>query len=176
MKKNNLVASILTISLFASVTQIFFCCNNSPSNSSNKSNKQPKTSVVNRFILKPSSSFSDTLIIKVPAAVFYNPDSAQLKKIEAVNKKMIFESLKHDCFYQMRNAKRVLKEYWPRVRIIETSKARYLEFVKTDNRKVYIDLNAKNDMCGLFLFDRKKDPELADMMNIDTDLGFYFKK
>jgi hypothetical protein len=31
-------------------------------------------------------------------------------------------------------------------------------------------------MCGIFLFDGKKEPELADMMNIDTALGFYFEK
>ncbi len=37
-----------------------------------------------------------------------------------------------------------------------------------------IDLNAKNNICGLYLFDTKKDPEPVDMPNVDTFLGFYF--
>jgi hypothetical protein len=76
----------------------------------------------------------------------------------------------------MRNARMVLKKYWPKVRIIETSKARYLLFIKADKSKKCIDLNSKNDICGIFLFDNKKDPELIDMMNVDTALEFYFNK
>lgn len=70
----------------------------------------------------------------------------------------------------------VLRNYWPQIRIIETHEAQYLLFIKRDKRKICIDLNKKNDICGVFLFDRKKDPELIDMMNIDTELNFYFKK
>src|ERR1051325_10946374 len=62
---------------------------------------------------KPPSSFSDTLIIHFPAAVFYNPDSFQLKKIKGITPKNEYESMEHDCFYQMRNARMVLKKYWP---------------------------------------------------------------
>ena len=47
---------------------------------------------------------------------------------------------------------------------------------KSNKSKVSIDLNDKNDICGLFLFDGKKDPALVDMPNIDTQLGFYFSK
>jgi hypothetical protein len=68
-----------------------------------------------------------------------------------------------------------LKKYWPRIHVIETSEYRYLLFIKTDNSRVCVDLNNKDDMCGIFLFDRKKEPELIDMMNIDTALGFYFR-
>lgn len=89
---------------------------------------------------------------------------------------MVFESLQHDCFYQMRNARLVLQKYWPQIQIVETSKARYLLFIKADKSKTIIDLDSKNDICGIFLFDSKQDPELIDMMNVDTELGFYFKK
>ncbi|WP_435352503.1 hypothetical protein [Emticicia sp. SJ17W-69] len=125
---------------------------------------------------KPQSSYSDTLLIDKPSAVFYNPDSVQLIKIEKINEKMVFESLKHDCFYQMRNARMVLKQYWPKIKIIESSKYQYLLFKKDDNTSVCIDLNTKNDICGILLFNQKKDPLLIDMMNIDTALDFYFRK
>ena len=39
---------------------------------------------------------------------------------------------------------------------------------------MYIDLNARNNICGMYLFDPKKDPEFVDMPNVDTFLGFYF--
>jgi hypothetical protein len=99
-----------------------------------------------------------------------------MEKIKEVNEKVIFDMITHDCYYQIQNARVVLKKYWPRVRIIETSKARYLLFVKANKSNLCIDLNNKNDICGLFLFDRKKDPVLADMPNINTELGSYFSK
>ena len=125
---------------------------------------------------KPPSSFSDTLVIDNMSAVFYNPDSLQLDKIKAISKKEIYETEVHNCFFLMRNARIVLKKNWPKIHIIETKTNRYLLFTKADKRNTCIDLNTQGDMCGIFLFDGKKEPELADMMNIDTALGFYFKK
>ena len=75
----------------------------------------------------------------------------------------------------MRNARMVLKKYWPHIHIIETSEYRYLLFIRADNSQTCIDLDTQQDMCGILLFDRKKEPELIDMMNVDTALGFYFK-
>jgi hypothetical protein len=108
--------------------------------------------------------------------VFYNPDSLQLAKIKAISKKEIYETQVHNCLFLMRNARIVLKKYWPKIRIIETKTNRFLLFQKADKRVTCIDLNREGDMCGIFLFDGKKEPELADMMNIETALGFYFDK
>jgi hypothetical protein len=125
---------------------------------------------------KPPSSFNDTVFIRSRSAVFYHPDSLQLIKIKTVNEKMIFESLMHDCFYQMRNARLVIQRYWAGIQIIDVSEARWLNFIKSDGSKRIIDLDAINDICGIYLFDPARDPERIDMMNIDTELGFYFKK
>jgi hypothetical protein len=126
------------------------------------------------IIRKPPASFSDTLIIYFPSAVFYNPDSLQLQKIKEISAKNQYETDVHNCFYLMKNARMSLKKYWPKIHIIESLANRYLLFVKPDKTKTCIDLNSEGDMCGLFLFDGKKEPQLADMMNIDTALGFYF--
>lgn len=134
----------------------------------------PKTKSL--IIKKPVSSFNDTTVIKANSAVFYSPDSMQMKKIKLVNEKTIFDLLTHNCHYQMENALIVIKKYWPQIKIIETTKFRYLLFEKTDKSKVCIDLNDKNDICGLFLFDGKKNPALIDMPNIDTQLSLYFSK
>lgn len=136
---------------------------------------QSKTSK-HAIIKKPGSSFNDTIFINEKAAVFYSPDSLQMEKIKEVNEKNIFDMITHDCHYQMQNARLSLKKYQPDVKVIDASKARYLVFIKENTTKICIDLNDKNDICGLFLFDGKKDPILADMPNIDTILDFYFRK
>ena len=147
-------------------------CTQSPE----KNNQQVKKDQALKppIVKKPPSSFNDTVIIDRESAVFYNPDSLQLEKIKSVNEKRVYGTITHDCFYMMQNARNVIRQHWPRIRIVEVIKARYLLFVKKDKSKICIDLNAKNNICGLFLFDPKKNPELADMPNIDTSLGFYF--
>ncbi len=173
MKKANLYKPIISISLAIFLTQLFFACTGT---GEKKSTDLQKIIPGTKILSKPPSSFSDTLMIATPAAVFYNPDSLQLEKIKSIYNKNVFESVTHESFYQMKNARLVLKKYWPQIQVIETSKVRYLQFIKKDKSKMIIDLNTKNDISGIFLFDTKKDPELIDMMNIDTALGFYFKK
>lgn len=131
---------------------------------------------INKVRTKPPSSFSDTVIVDFPVAVFYNSDSIQLKKIKAVTDPMIFEGTMHDCFYQMRNSRNVLKQYYPKVKVKEMVNGRYILFKKANGQAEIIDLNTKNDPCGLFIFDGLKSPLLVDMTNIDTNLGFYFSK
>jgi hypothetical protein len=75
----------------------------------------------------------------------------------------------------MRNARIVLKEYFPKIKIIEAFKVRYLLFELADGSTQYIDLDSIDDPCGIFLFDKIKKPHPTDMMNIETELGFYFK-
>ena len=125
---------------------------------------------------KPPSGYNDTLIIDTKSAVFFNSDSLQMEKIKAIRKKDDFETEEHYCIYLMKNAQLLLKKHWPQIHIIETSMARFLLFIKQDKSKQCIDLNSKGDMCGIFLFDRKKDPAFIDMMNLDTELAFYFSK
>jgi hypothetical protein len=128
-----------------------------------------------KLIKKPPSSFNDTLIIDHKSAIFYSPDSLQMEKIQLINEKNVMAYIKHDCYYQMQNARLSLKNYWPKVKIIEVSRARYLSFVKSTGAGIVIDLNEKNDICGILLFDGKQNPVLVDMPNVDTFLNDYFK-
>ncbi len=131
--------------------------------------------VGNKPISKPPASYQDTLKIDVPAALFYTPDTIQLQKIKKITEERVFESQTHEYFFQMRNARMVLKKNWPSITIIEAKNVRYLLFKKRNNDLVCIDLN-NYDPFGMFLFDTKKDPHPADMMNIDSELSFYFTK
>ena len=149
-------------------------CSNGDKSAQNKESKEEKSDLTRVSYTKPSSSFHDTFTIVRPSAVFYNPDSLQLKKIQRLAPNDEFQTSVHNCFYQMKNARAVIKNSYPLIQIVEVSTARFLLFIKGDKSKSLIDLDTRGDMCGLFLFDGTKDPELIDMMNIETALGFYF--
>ncbi len=123
---------------------------------------------------KPPSSFQDTLVLSSESAVFFNSDSIQLKKFKDANSEMIFKSTTHDCIYQQKNARKVLHEYWIKIVVRDATNYRYLMFVRKNRNPVVVDLNPL-DLCGLFLFEPGKEPVQADMMNIETALGNYFK-
>jgi hypothetical protein len=125
---------------------------------------------------KPPSSYADTMIIKHPSAVFFNTDSAQMEKIKAITKPAVFESMQHDCFYQMRNARNIITRSYPGIMINEIKNVRWILFINAKGSKELIDLNSVNDPCGIFLFDAVNPSRLADMTNIDTELGQYFSR
>jgi type III secretory pathway lipoprotein EscJ len=176
MKKN--IKSFLRVSFaIGGMIVLSLCvCSCSEGYKKNKPTEEivPKSKSV--IIKKPGTAFTDTLIIHPKSAVFYSPDPVQLEKIKSVNEKSVYDMLTHNCHYQMENARKVIQSSWPQIKIVETSSYRYLLFLKTNKSHVCIDLNDKNDICGLFLFDGKKDPVLVDMPNIDTQLGLYFAK
>ncbi len=125
---------------------------------------------------KPASTYSDTLKINSSSAVFYYPDSLQLEKIKSLTGARVYEGSMHEYFFLRRNAHFVIKKNMPQLKIIEAKNVRYLLFINADKSENCIDLDKKNDPYGLFLFDMKTTPQLADMANIDTELGFYFSK
>ena len=176
MKKTHVHTIIFQSVIFFFISSLFVACTDRASSKKDNAGQQKPNPPIPVQYKKPASSFNDTLVITNSSAVFYNPDSLQLDKIKAVLKKENYETEVHNCFYLMRNARIELKKYWPAIHIVETTTNRYLLFIKKDKSKTCIDLNSNGDMCGLFLFNGKKEPELADMMNIDTALGFYFTK
>ena len=172
--RNNLSGSSWYCFLFFLLPALLYVsCSGSSRHNTTNAGKNNYNDTIRR---KPPGSFSDTIIVGFPAAVFYNPDSLQLKKIEAVTDTMTFKSTMHDCFYQMRNSRIVLKQYYPGIKITDVKNARYLLFEKANGQKECIDLNTQNDPCGIFIFDGFKKAQLVDMTNIDSELGFYFSK
>lgn len=128
----------------------------------------------NNIIKKPGSTFQDTLALKGDVALIFNPDTLQLYKIKAVNKSNDYETMTHQAIYMIKNAKKVIKTYWPKLKLVETEKCRFLLFKKDDGTSVLVDLDEINDISGMLLFNGKKNPQVVDMMNIDTELYYYF--
>src|SRR5689334_18583752 len=73
---------------------------------------------------KPPSGFKDTIEISSVAAVFFKPDTGQLQALQAITDSGVFRSMEHDCFYQQRNARNVIRSYYPEIKIVETRQAR----------------------------------------------------
>ena len=167
---------MMKLQLFGFLSMGILVC--SCSDTSNKPAKQQKEAEkYSSSNNKPGTNCTDTLKISSTAAVLYAPDSIQLEKMKAGTDPKIFESMMHDCFYQLRNSHEVIKKYYPQVAIIEVKNARYLLFEKVaGHHKEYVDLNTYNDPCGIIIFDSNKAPRLVDMTNIETELGFYFSK
>lgn len=169
VKRNCINLVFLLFNLMVMVS--FFSCLDT-----GKKNEVTTSKTVNPIKRKPASSFSDTIVINYPAAVFYSPDTLQLEKIKSVTEPGIFESLNHDCYYQMRYSRIAINKYWPDVKIVEIKKARFILFSSKEGSREYLDLDTKNDPCGVLLFDGHKKAQLADMTNIESELGFYFQK
>lgn len=174
LMKNNLNDhGFCNLQLFLLMVVLNVSCTNSPRN---KGNNDGKVIEKNTVLQKPPSSFSDTLTIDTPAAVFYSPDSLQLEKIRSATDAKIFDANMHEFYFLIKNAHTAIKKNTPQLKIIEAKNVRYLVFAKTDKTKDCIDLNTKYDAYGLFAFNRKDPPRLFDMANIDSELGFYFSK
>jgi len=124
---------------------------------------------------KPPSTKQDTLAIRGRAAVFFCPDSIQLEKVKDTLDTSVYKAIMHDYFYQVRNARKVVGESRPALKIVDAKNYRYLLFQKRDDSRKCIDLDKQKDLYGILLFDGAKDPVPVDMPNITTALGFYFK-
>lgn len=166
-------SSCLISLVFLVISLPFVSCTNSTRQQGADEENDKFKNTIHR---KPPGSFTDTISIDFPAAVFYIPDSIQLEKIKAITDTMGFQSITHDCYYQMKNSRNVLKKNWPNIKIVEIRNARYIFFMQAGGGKEIIDLDSQNDPCGVFIFDGNKQALLADMMNIDSELGFYFTK
>ena len=160
--------------IFITYLLAIFSCNDHPTDKPRLAEQKQKDS--SGHLQKPPSSFNDTLRINETAAVFFSPDTVQLEKLKKTSSIMQFETMTHESFFQMRNARIVLKKNLPPLKIIETSKNRFLLFTKKDGSQTCIDLDKKGEAWGLYLFSPEKEPELVDMMNIETASGFYFNK
>lgn len=160
---------ILLLITLTSLVQV--SCRNS--SLKNESTSEQKKTDKDQVLLKPTSSFQDTLVINEKSAVFYAPDSLQLEKIKQITDSVVYRALEHEFSYQVHNAKLVLRKTWPQLAIIESMNYRYLLFKKEDGSAEVIDLNTKSDTYGLFVFDGIHQPVLIDMTNIETDISFY---
>lgn len=86
------------------------------------------------------------------------------------------DGLLHEYEYQIKYSKKVLQSVWPDLKWEEIKNYRYLVFKTSSGKTFIIDLNTYNDPFGIFLFNAKDPPSLADMTNFDQAVYQHFKK
>jgi hypothetical protein len=59
--------------------------------------------------------------------------------------------------------------------VIDAKNKNYLRFVSSDAKVQLIKLDTLPDFWGIYLFDPKKKPYYADIIDIETDYRNYFK-
>jgi hypothetical protein len=140
------------------------------------SNKQVKQQEIQSSKKKPGATSSDSLIVTLPSVVFFEPDSIQLEKIRKISDDDAFKTSVHEYFYMSRNVKSYLGQHRPGLKILEAKNFRYIVFVRSGGSTEIIDLDGIADAWGMYVFDPDKDPQLSDMMNVDTEIPRYFPK
>ncbi|MBK8483568.1 MAG: hypothetical protein IPL31_04255 [Saprospiraceae bacterium] len=153
---------------------MFFNTCNSPQKSEVHIAKSSDKQNVN--LHKPPSTFQDSLIINTAAAVFYLPDTIQLKKIKSITNPQIFDGSMHEYILQQRNAHTELKNKLPNLKLIDSENNRYLVFTNPSKNQYIIDLDQYDDAYGMFIYDIGKAPIFVDMTNLETTLYPYFNK
>ena len=88
----------LTILLFIGFIVLYSLLVSCKGNSNKKEAQQEKPKQEKPVLSKPSSTYQDTLIIDKVTAVFYHPDSLQLKKIKELEDSMVYEGTMHEYF------------------------------------------------------------------------------
>jgi hypothetical protein len=159
---------------FILLTGLFFSCSDHDQDSTVTAAGKIKSKTLPKK--KPSSQFTDTLKIISIAAVFYSPDSIQLQKMRSVTDSGAFEAIMHEYDYLSKTAHSILNKHFPQVQIIEAKNVKYLLFITTNKTEVCINLDKNYDPYGLYVFKRQQAPQLVDMANTETNLGFYFSK
>src|SRR5438067_1770344 len=111
---------VRAFSAFFIIWSIFitFSCTN------NTALTKGKTIAVNtgggvKSLIKPPSAYAGIFVVNSPEAVFYYPDSVQLKKIKSTLDTGVYTGIMHDYFFQMRYAHIALKKNWPLLAIAE---------------------------------------------------------
>jgi hypothetical protein len=140
------------------------------------SNKQEKQQESLPAKTKPGATGSDSLRVNAASVIFFEPDSIQLEKIRQITEDRIFKSNVHDFEFQSYTVKMYVKKNRPDLKVFRAKNFRYIVFVKSDNRNEVIDLDKIADAWGMYVFDPKKEPQLSDMMNVDTEIPRYFSK
>lgn len=124
---------------------------------------------------KPKSNYSDSLEITGPTAVFYYPDSIQLKTIQSITDPQILDGTLHELQFQIKYSKKVIRSNWRELNIVDAQNVRFLVFKHDTGIQNIIDLDAYDDPYGLIVFNGNKHPVWIDMTNLEQGLHYYLK-
>ena len=159
-----------------SILYLFVVCFLIGCNQPIKQDKPGKQQEVQPAKTKPGATGTDSLEVTVPSVVLFEPDPVQLQKIKTITEEGVFKSMVHESEFQFYTVRMYIKKNRPDLQVLSAKNARYIVFVRTGGDREIVDLDKMADAWGMYVFDPKKDPQWADMMNVDTEIPRYFSK
>ena len=123
--------------------------------------------------IKKAVIASDTLTIDTKSAVFFQPDSSQIKKrMKEVGEKD-FRAGMDDYIYSINTSAEYLEKQG--LTVVDAKGKKILRFITSDKKFHLIKLDTLQELWGMYLFDPAKKPYYADMTTIEDDYKNYFK-
>ena len=116
---------------------------------------------------------TNILTIDTKAAVFFQPDSLQMEKRMKEAGEENFRAGADDYIYYINTSADYLEKHG--LLVIDAKARRFLKFVTADKKVQLIKLDTLPDLWGLYLFDPRKKPYYADIIEIEDDYKNYFK-
>jgi hypothetical protein len=142
---------------------------------SGKSGKKetPVTDTIKQSTTTPVTNNTETLVIDKNAAVFYNPDSAQMEKWKKEAGGKNFETVIDDWSSYMNSSSEYLTTTG--LPVIDASGKKLLKFVKADHSVTEVRLDTLSNYWGMYLFSTAKEPQYADIIMMEESYKKYFK-
>lgn len=122
---------------------------------------------------KKLSANTDTLTIDNKTAVFFQLSSLQMeKRMEEAGEENFRAGADDYIYYINTSAEYLEKQGLP---VINAKSKKFLKFIMADKQVQFIKLDTLEDLWGMYLFDPKKKPHYADIIEIEDDFKNYFK-
>ena len=122
---------------------------------------------------EPSPLDTDTLTIDRKAAVFYQPDSLQIERQMKQVGEADFRAGMDDYIYYINVSAEYLEKLG--LPVFDAKNKKYLKFVMADKKAKLVRLDTLEELWGMYLFDPKKKPLYADIIDIEEDYKSYYK-
>jgi hypothetical protein len=150
------------------IAVIFYSCSGDKKDPSVPANKDSEPAKVQPVYKKQES---DTLIVTSRSAIFYSPDSIQIeKRKKEIGEHEFYIGADDYAYYSNESWNYLEKMKLPLVMAINKN---YLKFI-SPGKTTLIRIDTLPELWGVYLFDPKKHPYQADIMDMEEEYKNYF--
>lgn len=130
------------------------------------------TTTTKPIIARHNTMAADTLTVTSSAAVFYQPDSVQMKKRMTEVGEEDFRIGMDDYLYYMNGSWTWLEGQG--LPCVDARYKKYIRFIAAGKKTRLIRLDTLPELWGVYLFHPAKAPYKADLTNIEKEYQSYF--
>lgn len=155
--------STLEISLFIFLScMAMVSCTNSSTTHSKKLNNT----------ISSKSTVIDTITIHKPCVIFIEPDSTLIEKLKKENGEDAFYEGANDYLHYLTTADDFCKA--ENVQTYFVTNMKVLQFISSNNKNSYINIQQLNNPLGICFFHPTKEPKLIEISLFEEEYQYYF--